>query len=74
MKIIDLYNKISNKEIKGGQAFRINFKNGLHRDFYYDDDENNETSCLKNISDDYPLYDDIKLNDEVEKIYEKQDN
>ena len=68
MRIIDIYNKIAKKELKGGQAFRIEFGNGLYRDFYYDDEEENEIQCLKNISDGYCLYDDIKLTDEVNEI------
>lgn len=68
LKIIDIYNKIANKELKKGQTFRIKFNGGLYRDFYYDDEETNEIQCLKNISDGYCLYDDIKLTDEVEEI------
>lgn len=68
MRIIDIYSKIANKELKNGQKFRIFFNDEIYRDFYYDGDEENEIQCLKNISDDYCLYDDIKLTDEVEMI------
>lgn len=68
MKVIDLLNKIANGEIKDKTKFRIEFKNGLYRDFYYDKEEKEEINCLKNISDDYSLYDEFSLNDEVEVI------
>lgn len=67
IKVIDLLNKIANREIKDKTRFRINWEN-MYRDFYYDDSEENQLQCLKNCSDDYSLYDDIKLNDEVEII------
>jgi hypothetical protein len=67
MKIIDLYNKIANGEIKDKTKFRIHFGD-MYRDFYYDGSEENQLQCLKNCSDNYSLYDDINLNDEVEII------
>ncbi len=69
MKVIDLLVKIANGEVKQNTKFRITW-NGICRDFYYDDEEPNELNCLKNISDDYPLQDEISLNDEVEIIGE----
>lgn len=68
MKVIDLLNKIANGEIKDKTKFRIYFSNNMHRDIYYDDEEQNQLCCLKNISDDYSIYDDICLLDEVEII------
>lgn len=67
MKVTDLYIKIANGEIKDKTKFRIHWGN-MYRDFYYDGSEKNQLQCLKNCSDDYPLYDDINLNDEVEII------
>ena len=67
MKVIDLYVKIANGEIKDKTKFRIHWGH-IYRDFYYDGSEENQLQCLKNCSDDYSLYDDIKLNDEVEII------
>lgn len=67
MKVIDLYVKIANGEIKDKTKFRIHWGD-MYRDFYYDGSEENQLQCLKNCSDDYSLYDDINLNDEVEII------
>lgn len=67
MKVIDLLVKIANGEIKDKTKFRIHWGD-MYRDFYYDGSEENQLQCLKNCSDDYSLYDDIKLNDEVEII------
>ena len=72
MKIIDLLNKIANREIKDKTKFRINWGD-MYRDFYYDDSEENQLQCLKNCSDNYSLYDDIKLNDEVEILEEEKE-
>lgn len=71
MKVIDLLNKIANKEIKDKTKFRIWFSENIYRDFYYDAEEKEELNCLKNVSDDYSLYDEISLNDEVEIIEEE---
>ena len=72
MKIIDLLNKIANGEIEDKTKFRIYFANNMYRDIYYDDEEQNQLNCLKNISDDYPIYDDICLLDEVEIVEEEK--
>lgn len=67
MKLIDLLNKIANKEINDGTRFRMDF-GGVYRDFYYDAYETCPMLCLKNISydelfqDDYDL---IKINTRV---------
>ena len=66
MKIIELLNKIANKEIKDKTRFRIYFNDGeIYRDLYYDANEPNEIDSIKNISDDYPIYDEVSLNDEI---------
>ena len=67
MKIIDLLNKIANGEIEDKTMFKITW-NDMYRECYYDKNEDNELNSLKNISDDYPLYDDIRLDDEIEII------
>lgn len=67
MKVIDLLIKIAKGEIKDKTIFRKNWGD-MYRDFYYDGSEENQLQCLKNCSDDYPIYDDIKLNDEIEII------
>ena len=67
IKVIDLLVKITNGEIKDKTKFRIHWGD-MYRDFYYDGSEENQSQCLKNCSDDYSLYDDIKLNEEVEII------
>lgn len=71
MKVIDLLNKIANGEIKDKTKFRINWGD-MYRDFYYDNSEENQLQCLKNCSDNYSLYDDIRLNDEVEILEEEK--
>ena len=65
MKVIDLLNKIANGEIEDKRTFIIDFKNGLQRSIYYDKDENNCMCCLKNVSDDYSIYDDISFDTEI---------
>ena len=66
MKIIELLNRIANKEIKNKTRFRIYFCDGeIYRDLYYDANEPNEFYSIKNISDDYPIYDEVSLNDEI---------
>ena len=70
MKIIDLLNKIANGEIEDKRTFNIRFKNGLYRSIYYDKEEENCMCCLKNVSDDYSIYDDISFDTEIETIEE----
>lgn len=66
MKIIELLNRIANKKIKNKTRFRIYFNDGeIYRDLYYDANEPNEFYSIKNISDDYPIYDEVSLNDEI---------
>ena len=67
MKVIDILNKIANGEIEDKTMFKITW-NDMYRECYYDKNEDNELDSLKNISDDYPLYDDIRLDDEIEII------
>ena len=73
MKVIDLLNKIANGEIEDKTMFRIYFANNMYRDIYYDDEEQNQLDCLKNVSDDYSIYDDICLLDEAEIIEEEKE-
>ena len=70
MKVIDLLNKIANGEIEDKRTFNIVFKNGLLRSIYYDKDEENCMCCLKNVSDDYSIYDDISFDTEIATIEE----
>jgi len=75
--IYELLGLIRDKKIKDKTKFRITWwgiSESCYRDFYYDADEENELDCLKNVSDDYPLQDAIKLNDEVEIIEEYNTN
>lgn len=68
MKIIDLLNKIANGEIEDKRTFNIIFKNGLQRSIYYDKDEENCMNCLKNVSDDYSIYDDVSFDTEIATV------
>lgn len=72
MKVIDLLNKIANGEIEDKRTFNIVFKNGLLRSIYYDKDETNCMCCLKNVSDDYSIYDDISFDTEIATIEEEK--
>lgn len=72
MKVIDLLNKIANGEIEDKRTFNIDFKNGLYRSIYYDKDEQNCMCCLKNVSDDYSIYDDISFDMEIATIEEEK--
>ena len=72
MKVIDLLNKIANGEIEDKRTFNIVFKNGLLRSIYYDKDEENCMCCLKNVSDDYSIYDDISFDTEIATIEEEK--
>ena len=65
MKVIDLLNKIANGEVKNGTRFVIKWKNGLERYIYYDENELCFNNMLKNESDDYPIYDEVLLNDDI---------
>ena len=69
MKVIDLLNKIANGEIEDKRTFNIVFKNGLQRSIYYDKGENNCMCCLKNVSDDYSIYDDISFDTEIATVF-----
>lgn len=70
MKVIDLLNKIANGEIEDKRTFNINFGNGVYRSIYYDKDEDNCMCCLKNVSDDYSIYDAISFDTEIATIEE----
>ena len=74
MKVIDLLNKIANGEIEDKRTFNIVFENGLQRSIYYDKDEGNCMNCLKNVSDDYSIYDDISFDTEIATIEEPQEH
>lgn len=73
MKVIELLTKIANGEIEDKRTFNIRFKNGLYRSIYYDKEEENCMCCLKNVSDDYSIYDDISFDDEIEIIEEQKE-
>ena len=68
MKVIDLLNKIANGEIEDKKIFNIIFSNRLYRRVYYDKEEPNCMECLKNVSDDCPIYDDLSFNTEIVDI------
>jgi hypothetical protein len=68
MKVIDLLNRIANGEIEDKRTFNIRFGNGTYRSIYYDNEEKNCMCCLKNVSDDYSIYDDISFDTEIETI------
>ena len=70
IKIIELLNRIAKGEIEDKRTFNLLFSNKIHRSIYYDDTEPNCMNCLKNVSDDEPIYDEIWFNDEVEIIKE----
>ena len=72
MKVIDLLNKIANGEIEDKRTFNINFGNGVYRSIYYDKDEENCMCCLKNVSDDYSIYDAISFDTEIATIEENK--
>lgn len=72
MTVIQLLNKIANGEIEDKRTFNIVFKNGLLRSIYYDKDEENCMCCLKNVSDDYSIYDDISFDTEIATIEEEK--
>lgn len=74
MRVIDLLNKIANGEIEDKRTFNIDFENGLQRSIYYDKDEGNCMNCLKNVSDDYSIYDDISFDTEIATIEEPQEH
>ena len=72
MKVIDLLNKIANGEIEDKRTFNIDFKNGLYRSIYYDKYEENCMCCLKNVSDNYSIYDGISFDTEIATIEEEK--
>lgn len=68
MKIIDLLNKIANGEIKDKTKFVIKFRGGIEREVFYDKKEPAFFNCIKNISDNEAVYDDVAFDDEIELL------
>jgi len=69
MTLIELLNKIANNEVKDKTKYRIYLVDidgvKVYRDIYYDQSETVAMDCLKNISDDYPIYDEIGFTDTI---------
>lgn len=73
MTLIQLLNKIANGEVKDKTKFKVLFGKDMCRKIYYDKNEGNALDCLKNVSDDYPIYDEIGFTDTlIEEMNNKE--
>ncbi len=71
--IIDLLMEISKGNVKHGTKFNVSYKNNLKRKVYYDANEPNAFACIKNVSDDLPMYDEVRFNEEVEILEDEEE-
>lgn len=73
IKVIELLIEISKGNVKHGTKFNVLYKNNLKRKVYYDANEPNAFSCIKNVSDDLPIYDEVRFNEEVEILDDEEE-
>lgn len=71
--MIDVLIEISKGNVKHGTKFNVLYKNNLKRKVYYDANEPNAFSCIKNVSDDLPIYDEVRFNEEVEILEDEEE-
>jgi len=66
MMMIDLWNKIALGEIENNTYFKW-YYGDLVKDIYYDENEEDQLCCLKNVDDNLPIKGEgLRLDDEVE--------